>query len=145
MRQTVKAFFWGAVVLAAFAFPAAADEFSSQVSTIAESTESPESFAADLSAEFGIPASKLSEMRTAGMSNGDLYFACELSRQAKKPIDAVIDQYKKNKGKGWGAIAKELGVKPGSPEFKALKTKSGEKARKEKGKKGKRDRNKSAK
>jgi hypothetical protein len=29
--------------------------------------------------------------------------------------------YKQSKGKGWGVIAKELGIKPGSPEFHALK------------------------
>lgn len=38
-------------------------------------------------------------------------------------IDVVIGSYEKNKDKGWGAIAKDLGIKPGSPEFHALKGK----------------------
>jgi len=39
-----------------------------------------------------------------------------------KPIDYVTEQYKENKGRGWGALAKSLGIKPGSPEFHALKS-----------------------
>lgn len=41
----------------------------------------------------------------------------------------------KNKSKGWGLTAKEMGIKPGSPEFKALKQKSREKSKKMKAKK----------
>jgi len=47
----------------------------------------------------------------------------------------VIDSYRKNKSKGWGALARDLGIKPGSKEFKALKDKiqaSADKAKKKK-------------
>ena len=37
------------------------------------------------------------------------------------PPEHVVDQYRKNKGQGWGVIAKSLGIKPGSAEFHALK------------------------
>lgn len=33
----------------------------------------------------------------------------------------VCNQIKTNKGNGWGNLAKSLGIKPGSQEFKALK------------------------
>jgi hypothetical protein len=33
----------------------------------------------------------------------------------------VLKEYKTSKGKGWGVIAKSLGIKPGSAEFQALK------------------------
>lgn len=36
-------------------------------------------------------------------------------------FDAVYQVYQPNRKKGWGVIAKELGIKPGSPEFHALK------------------------
>jgi hypothetical protein len=36
-------------------------------------------------------------------------------------MDYVIDQYRSDKGKGWGVLAKTLGIKPGSREFHALK------------------------
>ncbi|GAB5417968.1 MAG: hypothetical protein Crog4KO_14210 [Crocinitomicaceae bacterium] len=48
-------------------------------------------------------------------------------------IDVVVQSYEKNKSKGWGAIAKDLGIKPGSPQFHALKGKS----KKSKGNSGK--------
>ncbi|MBW2248778.1 MAG: hypothetical protein JRF62_16680 [Deltaproteobacteria bacterium] len=39
----------------------------------------------------------------------------------KQPTENVIEKYKSGKGKGWGALAKSLGIKPGSKEFHALK------------------------
>ena len=47
-----------------------------------------------------------------------------LSSLSGKPVATVVDVYRKNKAKGWGFVAKELGIKPGSKEFKALKDKS---------------------
>jgi len=38
-----------------------------------------------------------------------------------RSIGYVTDKYKKHKGNSWGALAKELGIKPGSEEFHALK------------------------
>lgn len=104
----------------------AADEFTPDLEKIsAEASVDKDGFNAEMSAEFGIPVPKLNDMSAKfGMSRGDIYFALELSKQAKKPVDDVIEQYKKNKGKGWGFIAKEMGIKPGSPEFKALKAKA---------------------
>jgi len=49
-------------------------------------------------------------------------------------IDIVVESYNKNKDKGWGVIAKDLGIKPGSPEFHALKGKSKNSNSKNKGK-----------
>jgi hypothetical protein len=38
-----------------------------------------------------------------------------------KQPEVVMATYESHKGKGWGVIAKELGIKPGSAEFHALK------------------------
>jgi hypothetical protein len=72
------------------------------------------------------------------MEPADIYMTFEISRLSKKNHDAVIDEYKNNKGKGWGYIAKQMGIKPGSPEFKELKNKTKEKNEKMKKPKGKR-------
>jgi hypothetical protein len=58
-----------------------------------------------------------------------------------RSIDVVTAQYKKNKGRGWGALAKSLGIKPGSPEFHALKRGDDLYGQKGKGK-GKKDKKK---
>lgn len=62
---------------------------------------------------------------------GDIYMAAQLSVSINKPFEEVVQTYSANKSKGWGAIAKEMGIKPGSPEFHAMK-----KSMKSKGGKG---------
>ena len=42
----------------------------------------------------------------------------ELSNYLNRPVYDVYSCYNKNKGKGWGVIAKEMGIKPGSDQFK---------------------------
>jgi len=44
-----------------------------------------------------------------------------LAETSGRPANFVITQYRSDKGKGWGALAKSLGIKPGSSEFHALK------------------------
>ena len=51
----------------------------------------------------------------------DAYLALRLGEMSGRPVDQVIEKYKKYGGKGWGALAKSLGIKPGSQEFHALK------------------------
>ena len=44
-----------------------------------------------------------------------------MSRLINKPLDFVVKEYKTNHGKGWGIMAKNLSIKPGSKAFHALK------------------------
>jgi hypothetical protein len=55
------------------------------------------------------------------MFPGDVYMAAQVAATIGKPVTDVSGAYLKNKDKGWGAIAKEMGIKPGSPEFHKLK------------------------
>lgn len=52
---------------------------------------------------------------------GDIYYACALAYQLRRPCQDVLRMYERDHGQGWGAIAKRLGIKPGSAEFHALK------------------------
>ncbi len=79
-------------------------------------------FKKNLSAEFSISLPKI-EGLLEFMLPGEILIAVKISTVANQPIDTVIESYKKNKGKGWGVIAKEMGIKPGSAEFHALKGK----------------------
>lgn len=54
-------------------------------------------------------------------SPADAYMVFRLGEMSGKPVDFVMKQYQAQKGKGWGVLAKSLGIKPGSKEFKALK------------------------
>lgn len=56
---------------------------------------------------------------------GDIYYGCALAFQLGRPCAEVLDLYGRDHGKGWGALAQSLGIKPGSPAFHALKGKVG--------------------
>jgi len=51
----------------------------------------------------------------------DAYMVLRLGEMSSQPADYVIGKYKTGKGNGWGALAKSLGIKPGSKEFHDLK------------------------
>jgi hypothetical protein len=62
------------------------------------------------------------------MEPAEIYFALEISNVTSRPIDDVVRVYTDNRGNGWGKIAQDLGIKPGSPAFHALKGKVKNKA-----------------
>lgn len=55
------------------------------------------------------------------LSAGDIVIAAEISKSTGKDIENIADHYSKNRERGWGNLAKSLGIKPGSSEFHALK------------------------
>ncbi len=77
-------------------------------------------FKQDISLKFEIAKTKVESLLNI-MAPGDVYMAAEVSNIIHKPIETVSETYTKNKGKGWGEIAKELGIKPGSKEFHEMK------------------------
>lgn len=80
-------------------------------------------FKSNISREYSIAAPKIDGFLKI-MKPAEVLLAFRISTITSKPIDRVVESYKVNKTKGWGFIAKELGIKPGSPEFHALKGKS---------------------
>ena len=95
-------------------------------------------FKVDISGSYDITEKKLDYLSVEiGMNAGDIYMTVELTKITEKSVDEVVTVYTKNKDKGWGVIAKELGIKPGSPEFHALKGKAKDKGNKESKGKGK--------
>ena len=51
----------------------------------------------------------------------DAYMVLRLAEMSGQSTDYVAEQYRSNGGRGWGVLAKNLGIKPGSSEFHALK------------------------
>ncbi len=60
-------------------------------------------------------------LRNPQWTPGDIYYACALAQTAGQPCRAVVEQWQRDHGQGWVAIARGLGVQPGSPEFERLK------------------------
>ncbi len=93
-------------------------------------------YTADLSATFGVEQPRIRTwMAVDRLQPAEVFLVLEMGRISAKPPATVIAVYKKHKGKGWGAVAKALGIKPGSPAFKALKASAEEKNKKERGRK----------
>ena len=79
-------------------------------------------FNKNMSIEYGIPEKKVEEIKVVNkMEPAEVLLALELAKLSKKSIDDVLKVYKDNKANGWGYIAKQMGIKPGSKEFHALK------------------------
>lgn len=93
-------------------------------------------FKIGLKAEFNLTTEKATIMLKT-MEPADLYMVVLVSKCAGKPVDLVTTSYAKNKGKGWGVIAKEMGIKPGSKAFHELKNSAKGKHEKMKAGKGK--------
>lgn len=80
------------------------------------------SFRTSLSSRFRVGDAQVSAVIGDMRNPGDAYMVFRLGELSHQPIERVVDVYENNRGKGWGVIAKQLGIKPGSSEFHALKS-----------------------
>ena len=78
-------------------------------------------FRVDLNATFDVSSGEVDGLFEIFDRPADIYITLRIGQIAKVPIDRVVTQYRANRRLGWGVIAKNLGIKPGSPEFHALK------------------------
>lgn len=78
-------------------------------------------FIESMARHFGISQSFVRELLEKKLSPADIYMAVLISKVTKQDTNKVLQSYNANKGKSWGVIAQELGIKPGSKEFHALK------------------------
>jgi hypothetical protein len=81
----------------------------------------PSGFRARLATRFNIGDTQITAVLSNVERPADAYMVLRLGEMSAKPADYVIEKYKSGKGKGWGALAQSLGIKPGSKEFHALK------------------------
>ncbi len=94
-------------------------------------------FVDDVVNSFGAPRYLVNDLlNTRRWDAGDVYYACALAYQMRRPCADVVKQYDQNRGQGWGVIAKRMGIKPGSAEFHALKGQVGKSNGKYKSHKG---------
>jgi hypothetical protein len=95
------------------------DDFLSKLNAQAKSDLA--GFSARISAQFGIPQAQVKGVVSKVTQPDDAFMVFQLGQMARQPTDRVMQVYQAGKGKDWGAMAKDLGIKPGSPEFHALK------------------------
>lgn len=123
--MTMNRFLAAFVLAAATALPAAArdglDDFLTSVDMRAQA--SMPGFYATVSAQFGVPDAQVKAVLSTVGEPSSAFMIFQLGEMAHQPVDRVLEVYRngRNTGKGWGMMAKELGIKPGSREFHALK------------------------
>ncbi len=78
-------------------------------------------FSAKVSTQFGVPVAQVNAVLQSVPQPADAFMVFQLGQYAGVSHERVLEVYKPSRKKGWGAIAKELGIKPGSAEFHALK------------------------
>ena len=81
----------------------------------------PSGYSAQLSTRFKIGNAQVKVVLGNVDRPSDAYMVFRLGEMSSRSTDYVLSKYSAGKSKGWGALAKNLGIKPGSKEFHALK------------------------
>ena len=79
-----------------------------------------------LSVQYNVELTVLLDLNAQGYEPGQLWLALEIRSASDKTLAEALTLVGETKGHGWGVLAQALGIKPGSAEFFALKTKLGE-------------------
>jgi len=81
-----------------------------------------DAFVSELSIAYAMPKAQIEDLvYKMRMPFGDVFVSVWLASSMKKPLSVVMKEYEVNRGKGWGVMAKNLGIKPGSEAFHFLK------------------------
>ena len=118
-RRTVTALIFGLALIVPASMAGGLESFLQELDVKASADLG--AFKADLSITFGVSQPKVDGLFELMTKPGDVYMILRIGEVAKQPVEQVVAEHEKNKGQGWGVIAKNLGIKPGSSEFHALK------------------------
>ena len=117
-----KVFLFALMILLLVSSVAAAGDFDWISDLNIQAQADPSGFRARLGARFNIGNVQINTVLSNVECPADAYMVLRLGEMSNQPTDYVIREYRSDKGKGWGALAKSLGIKPGSAEFHALQT-----------------------
>ncbi|MCL6589402.1 MAG: hypothetical protein K6U80_05545 [Firmicutes bacterium] len=82
-------------------------------------------FKTQMTLSFNISGQRVDYLYTSlRMAPGDIFMTFQVAIICGVPVDRVVKVYKVQRKNGWGVIARELGIKPGSARFKLLKSKA---------------------
>lgn len=81
-----------------------------------------DSFVDELVRYYGAPRDYVTDLLgTRHWAPGDVYYACAIGQLVGRSCRYVAEEWQRDHGQGWGALAQRLGIKPGSAEFHRLK------------------------
>jgi hypothetical protein len=119
--KTIKVFFVVSMALFLFSSAVVASDFDWISGFNIQAEADPSGFRARLATRFKIGDAQINIVLDNVEKPADAYMVLKLGEMSNVSTEKVIEEYKSGKGKGWGVLAKRLGIKPGSREFHALK------------------------
>ena len=119
--KTIKVFFVVSMALFLFSSAVVASDFDWISGFNIQAEADPSGFRARLATRFKIGDAQINIVLDNVEKPADAYMVLKLGEMSNVSTEKVIEEYKSGKGKGWGVLAKRLGIKPGSKEFHALK------------------------
>ncbi|KPV41946.1 hypothetical protein AN478_00015 [Thiohalorhabdus denitrificans] len=117
--KKLKAVAAAGVLLASSPAQAGAFDWLKDINVRAESD--PSGFMARVAARFEVEDVRVRAVFSNVERPADAYMVFRLGELVGRPPGYILDRYRAHREKGWGALAKSLGIKPGSREFHALK------------------------
>ena len=119
--RMIRAVLVGVIVVLLAAGAALAGDFAWMKDFNIKAQADPSGFKASLAARFKIGDAQITTVLSNVHKPADAYMVLRLGEMSGQPTDRVAEKYRTGKGQGWGKLAKNLGIKSGSPEFHALK------------------------
>ncbi|MEE8380056.1 MAG: hypothetical protein V3R49_06755 [Gammaproteobacteria bacterium] len=108
-------------VQAAFISPSYAGDFGWMDSLNVTAKSDSSGFRVSLATRFHVGNTEVKAVIGDVSRPSDAYMVFRLSELSHRPVAEVMTVYRANRNKGWGVMAKGLGIKPGSSAFHALK------------------------
>ena len=109
------------IAVFAVSYSAAASDFGWTRDFNLQAQADPSGFKARIATRFNLGDIQVRAVLSNFDSPSDAYIVLRLGEISGRSSSYTIEKYRRYKGKGWGALAKSLGIKPGSKEFHALK------------------------
>jgi len=81
----------------------------------------PSGFVASLSTRFHLGGAQVEAVISNVGNQADAYMVLRMAEMSHTPVAVVTERYHRYRHQGWGVMAKQLGIKPGSQGFHALK------------------------
>jgi hypothetical protein len=120
--KLLRTFFISLMTLLVVSSAAIASDFGWTKDFNIQAQADPSGFRARLATRFNLGDVQVKAVLSNFDSPADAYMMLRLGEMSGRSTGYVVEKYRNNKGKGWGALAKSLGIKPGSEEFHALKS-----------------------
>jgi len=119
--KMIKVFFVVSMALLFFSSAVVASDFDWIRDFNIQAEADPSGFRARLATRFRIGDTQIKIVLNNVEKPADAYMVLRLGEMSNHPTESIINEYKSGNGKGWGVLAKSLGIKSGSKEFHALK------------------------